>query len=64
MHSKLIGKDSVVVYFDQYYGVIEPNCATIIRYGHFDTHRNCFYGKIKDVLAVDTSFVISQGNYS
>lgn len=64
MHSKIIGKDSAIIYFDEYYRLVEPNCAKIIRYGHYDTLKHHFLGKFKDIKRNDTSFTVSYGTYS
>jgi hypothetical protein len=64
LDSKLIGKDSAIVYYDIHYKLIESDCASIIRYGHFDTEKGHFIGKFKDVSKSDSAFIVSGGDYS
>lgn len=64
MDSKLIGKDSVNMYYDMHYQIIESGCASIIRYGHYNRIKGCLTGKFKDISKNDTSFVVSEGQYS
>jgi len=62
--SKIIGKDSANIFFDENYGLIEENCAHIIRYAHYDVLHSHYIGKFKDVNKFNPASIISEGNYS
>jgi len=64
LHSKRLGKDSVIIYYNEFYEIIEPDCASIIRHGHLNSRYRCFNGEFKDVSKVDTTFVVARGSYS
>jgi len=64
MHSKYTGKDSAVVYYNEHYKLIEPDCAAIIRYGHYDSLKFIFMRKFRDVSKKDTSLILAQGSYT
>jgi len=64
LHSKLIGKDSVILFFNKNYEVVDPTCADIIRYGHYDIVHRCCIGKFKDVNKKDTSVILADGEYT
>jgi hypothetical protein len=64
LHSRRFGNDSVIIYYNQFYDLIEPDCAKIIRHGHFNSRYEHFYGKFEDVSKDDTTFVVARGSYS
>ena len=64
MDSKLIGKDSVNIYYDEHYKIIESGCAGMIRFGHLDSLHRHFIGKFKDVSKNDSVLIVSEGNYA
>jgi len=64
MHSKLIGKDSAKIFYNKFYDLIEPDCAAIVRYAHFDSAQMRFNGGFRDLLKVDTTIILAEGNYS
>jgi len=61
---RTIGRDSVNIFLNDDYYLIEDTCATITRYGHFNLTNNTFYGKFKDVSMIDPSVILSEGNYT
>ena len=56
-------KDSVKIFFASDYLIVAPECATIIRYGHYDFAKHHFVGKFKDVSKSDTTLVVAEGSY-
>lgn len=63
--ARLIGKDSVVIPFNEHYVVVQPSCTQIIRYGHMKVFKSkTFYGKFRDVNASDTTKTIAEGFYT
>jgi len=59
-----IGKDSVNLSLNENYNRIEDSCATLIRYGHALIKERKYIGKFKDVSQLDTSVLMSQGEYT
>ena len=64
LHSKIFDKDSVNIFLDENYYVIEDSCALIIRYAHYDFKKSCYTGTFIDVLKHNHSQIMSEGNYS
>jgi len=61
---KLFNKDSLNLYMNDAYFLIEDSCASIIRYTHFNFDTKRFYGNFKDVNKTDPSIIINEGNYN
>src|ERR1700712_4449420 len=61
LRSKIISKDSVMVFFDEEYNLVEDSCARIVRYGHFNRAKQYFTGKFTDVNKFNPSSIIATG---
>lgn len=64
INARLIGKDSVIIPYDNNYIVVQDACMQIIRYGHYSFSKKAFFGKFKDVKAGDSTMMIAEGNFS
>jgi antitoxin component YwqK of YwqJK toxin-antitoxin module len=64
LNSIKIGTDSVILFFDEKYGVIEDSCARIIRYSHYDFKQKHYRGNFKDVSKSDATLIIAEGSYT
>ncbi|HVG17165.1 MAG TPA: hypothetical protein VM935_19490, partial [Chitinophagaceae bacterium] len=57
------GKDSVNIFLNKDYYLIEDSCAEIIRLGHFNQITKKFAGSFKDISSANRQQVIAKGNY-
>ena len=64
IHLKTIGRDSIAISLNDQYYLIEDSCAQIIRYAHINLKNRIFNGRVKDVSKVDSTLVVSEGNYN
>jgi antitoxin component YwqK of YwqJK toxin-antitoxin module len=64
INAKIIGKDSVIIPYNDRYWVVPDSCTQIIRYGHYNFKGKFFYGKFKDVKKDDTTKIVALGAYS
>jgi hypothetical protein len=60
----IIGRDSVSLSLNENYNRIEDSCATMIRYGHMILKEHKYIGKFKDISQLDTSVLMTQGEYT
>ncbi len=59
-----VAKDSVNLVLNDEFNMIEDSCGQITRYARLKMQQRKFSGKIRDVSRLDTSLVLTEGNYS
>lgn len=64
INAKLIGKDSVIIPYDNNYVIVQDACTSIIRHGHYNFKDHVFFGKFRDIKANDTLSMIAEGAFS
>lgn len=64
IHLNFIGKDSINLALNEDFDMIEDSCSQIIRHAHLKKQSRKFYGPFKDVSRLDSSLVLTEGNYT
>ena len=64
IHIKASADDSITISLNDQYYLIEDSCAQIIRHAHAHLKSKTFFGKFKDVSKIDTTLIITEGNYT
>jgi hypothetical protein len=64
INARLVGKDSVILPFNQAYYLTEDTCTEIMRYAHYSFENHTYFGKFKDVKKTDPSQIVAEGTYS
>ncbi len=61
---RYLANDSVTLSLNEEFNLIEDSCRQIIRHAHLNRQTRKFFGKIKDVSSLDTTLVVTEGNYT
>jgi hypothetical protein len=64
VHFDFIARDSINLSLNDEYDLIEDSCSLVKRYAHIDMRIRKFVGKIKDVSRIDTTLIVTEGNYN
>lgn len=61
---RYLANDSVNLSLNDEFNLIEDSCRQIIRHAHLNRKTRKFFGQVKDVSSLDTTLVLTDGNYT
>jgi hypothetical protein len=61
---RFLANDSVNLSLSDEFNLTEDSCRQIIRHAHLNRQTRKFFGEIKDVSSLDTTLVLTEGNYT